>query len=178
MLHAMIAVPHELEEGWLDRMAGIDGVRAAAELSGSTYRAVAFSSPSSAEALSATQTEICALTDCAPFLLSTLARVISHIRPAEDDLILFAFLGLQAGSRREFAAHVRELPAPAEGIGEAVMHALGAPGVGAVVELVGSDPDALTARLLEITDVELVTSTDVHFTTPGRTHGFGGSTGR
>ncbi len=174
MPHAMILIPHAQEPDWMDRAMDARLVRATADLSGGSFRALAFASPESAATLPASHAALCAAMDCGLYVLRSILSVPSHIRPAEDDLILFALLSIVPGHRRQFAAQVRTLGDPDDGVQEAVALTFGAPGVEAVVELVGPDVEALTARLLDLADVDTVTGYDTHFTTPDRTRGFGG----
>ena len=129
--------------------------------------------PSVAEASDAAQL-LCpegSLGDCMAGLIIPIPSIPSPHMPA--DYNVFGIVSLVAGRQASFRKHLLGCEDPREGVLDARSLVLGMEGVHAVVEVVGDDLEAVTDRLLTLTDHADVADVSTFVTARESTEGFG-----
>ena len=122
--------------------------------------------------LKSAQVDVCSsVADCLGLLLSAITGVQSPYVPAPYNL--FALLELESGQQRTYASAVREVGRGPQGVQSSVAYAFGAPGVHAVVEVVGHRLEVVRDHLLELTDLSQVRSVETLVVSPERAYGWG-----
>jgi hypothetical protein len=94
--------------------------------------------------------------------------IVAHIPPDEE--IVLALVKTVPGAARRY---LNEMPEAGDGVGVAVGHLLGRASSNVLLELVGSDAEAVFGAALELTDADVVESVEFLRTTGELTSGFG-----